>query len=180
VPLAVGAERSTLVWSAFSATTHAERQHDKETGRHEVTGRILATVDVGVTVRDFDLLEALGAVFARQDDFNILQVTWNVDDDNPSWSAVRADAIQAALHKGQDYASALGVSLSHVEHVADTGLLDGSSDGHRVARHKSAALTSGGGYGGEEIDTPSLDPVPQELTAVIEARFRATPTNLST
>ena len=27
--------------------------------------------------------------------------------------------------------------------------------------------------GGEESDTPSLDPVPQELAAIIEARFTA-------
>ncbi len=180
VPLAVGAQGSALAWSAFSATTSAERHHDKETGGYEPTGRVVAAVDVGIAVRDFGLLDAVGAVFAGQEDFNVHQVTWNVDDDNPGWSAVRADAIRAALHKGRDYAAALGVSLSHVEHVADTGLLGGSGDGHRANRFSAAGLQAGGGHGGGDVDTPSLDQVPQELAAVIEARFRATPASRPT
>ncbi len=119
-------------------------------------------------------METLGRVFARHEDFNVRQVTWHVDDDNPGWSAVRAEAIEAALRKGRDYAVALGVSLSRVEHVADTGLLGGSDGGHTAARRAHAVALTAGGRGGEEIDTPSLDPVPQQLTAVIEARLRAT------
>lgn len=52
---------------------------------------------------------------------------WSVDDDNPDWALVRADAISAALFKGQDYASALGGSVVAVEHVADAGLLGGDT-----------------------------------------------------
>jgi len=40
-------------------------------------------------------------------------------------------------------------------------------------------MAAAGGPGGDEVDTPSLDPVPQELTAVIEARFRAMPAVLT-
>jgi uncharacterized protein YggE len=180
VALTIEASRSTLTWSAFSATTHAERDHDKK-GNYELTGRVAATVQVGVNVRDFGLLDALGAAFARHDAFDVRQVNWEVDDDNPGWPAVRADAIQAALRKGRDYAAALGTSLSRVQHVADTGLLGGSGDGPeglvvRRGRRRGAAFAAG--VGGQDVDTPSLDPVPQELTAIIEARFQATPATL--
>jgi uncharacterized protein YggE len=174
VPLTVEAHRSVLTWSAFSATTQAEREHDPKTGRYELTGRVVATVQLGVGVRDFGLLDALGAAFARHEGFDVGQVRWDVDDDNPGWSAVRGDAIQAALRKGRDYATALGVSLSRVEHVADTGLLGGSGDGPQPRHVAQAAFA----FAGQSVDTPSLDPVPQELTAVIEARFQASPAAL--
>jgi uncharacterized protein YggE len=176
--LTVGSERSVLTWSAFSATTHAERAHNNDTGRHELTGRVLATVAVGVAVRDFALLDRLGRVFGHHEGFNVHQVTWQVDDDNPGWSTVRNEAIQAALRKGRDYAAALDVSLVRVEHVADTGLLGGTGASPRAPRRLSAAAAAGGGRGGDDEDTPALDPVPQELSAVIEARFRTTPAAL--
>lgn len=177
VPLTLNTKRSPLSWSAFSATTHAEREHDKETGRHELTARILSTVAVRVVARDFSLLEALGAVFTRHNDFNVHHLTWHVDDDNPGWLAVRGAPIQAVLRKGRDYADARGASLVRVEHVADTGLLGGSGEGNqRLVGRTYGAAAAGGPR--RDVDTPTLDPVPQELTAVIEARFRATPAAL--
>jgi hypothetical protein len=83
---------------------------------------------------------------------------------------VRAAAIRAAIRKGRDYAAALGGSLGRVEHIADAGLLGGSdSTSVKFSSTSSRALISGGDDG----DVPSLDPVPQDLTAVIEARFTA-------
>jgi uncharacterized protein YggE len=171
VPLTVESVRSTLTWSAFSARTQVEREHEPKTGRHEPTGRIIATVSLILALRDFGLLDALGAVIARQDEFHVQRVAWHVADDNPAWSSVRAAAIEAAMGQGRDYAAALGGSLTRIEHIADVGLLGGSAEGRPiVARAASARLMSGGG---DEGDTPSLDPVPQEVTAVIEARFVA-------
>jgi hypothetical protein len=74
-----------------------------------------------------------------------------------------------AIEKGRNYAAALGGSLNRVEHIADVGLLGGESTtlGRQIALSKSAARSVG------EPETPSLDPVPQELTAIIEARFIA-------
>lgn len=82
---------------------------------------------------------------------------------------VRAAAIQAAIRKGSDYATALGGSLRTVEHVADAGLLGGDGAQHRVASPMARAAAAAGG----EPDAPSLDPVPQELVAIIEARLTA-------
>ena len=92
------------------------------------------------------------------------------DWDNPAWPGVRAAAVQAAIAKGRDYAAALGVSLRGVEQIADAGLLGGNTQpgftGHR-------AMARAASRGGEEPDAPSLDPVPQELAAIVEARFTA-------
>jgi uncharacterized protein len=171
VPLDPQSGRDPLTWSAQSVTTHAEREHDEQTGRYELTGRVTATVAVIITVRAFELLDALGAVLAAQESLSVHSVSWGADWDNPAWPAVRAAAIRAAIGKGRDYAAALGGALDRVEHIADAGLLGGSdSASFQFSRASGAALRSGG----DDRDVPSLDPVPQELTAVIEARFTAT------
>ena len=100
---------------------------------------------------------------------------WHVDWDNPAWPQVRAAAIGAAIRKAGDYATALGARLRHVEHIADAGLLGGetapSQPGHI---RKAFAASAGAGQPG----TPALNPVPQELIATIEARFRTTDVSL--
>ena len=164
--------RASLTWSAYSLSTQVEREYNPDRGRPEPTGRVLASVNVSVMARDFRLLEALGGVFAQQEAFYIDGVSWQVDDDNPGWATVRAAAIEAAMRKGRDYARALGTSLTGIEEVADTGLLAGSGSGLPGPRAASRMLASAVG---DDLDAPSLDPVPQELTATIEARFTASP-----
>jgi uncharacterized protein YggE len=174
--LSVETERRPLTWSAQSATTHAEREHNDQTGHYEPTGRVTATVAVLIAVRDFGLLDSLGAVLAARETLSVHEAAWEVDWDNPAWPDVRAAAIQAAIRKGRDYAAALGGSLRSVEHIADVGLLGGGeATQYRSAGGRRAMSASGG----REPDTPSLDPVPQELTATIEARFIATGVSLT-
>lgn len=172
VPLTPDSRRTALTWAAYSAGTEPENDLDKETGRHGPTGRVVAWVSVSVTVRDFDLLDRLGRALASHEAFAMHQVGWEVDQDNPSWPGVRAAAIQDAIGKGHQYAQALGGSLDHLEHLADVGLLDGGGDGRpsRRSMRTPAGAFAAGGMGGE---TPSLDPVPQELIAIIDARFVA-------
>ena len=169
VALDAGTGRHPLTWSAQSATTHAEHAYDERTGRHQPTGRVTAAVAVVITARAFGLLEALGAVLAAHEAVSVHHVDWQVDWDNPAWPDVRAAAIQAAIRKARDYATALGGSLRSVEHVADAGLLGGENPEYRFAGAKIARTLAAGG----EPDAPSLDPVPQELVAIIEARFTA-------
>jgi uncharacterized protein YggE len=171
VPLTVGSERSPLIWSAYSATTEVEHEHDEQTGRYGPTGRIIASVALQLVVRAFDLLHRLGDVLATHEAFSVHHVAWGVDPDNPTWPQVRAAAIRAGIDKGRDYAAALGGSLNRVEHIADVGLLgaDGTTYGPtRFASARSSADSAGG-----LPETPSLDPVPQELIAIIDARFIA-------
>jgi uncharacterized protein len=178
VPLTATTARAALTWSAHSVTTHVEREHDAQTGRLEPTGRVVASVNVNIAVRDFGLLEGLGVVFGQQEGFYVDGVGWYVDDDNPAWAAVRAAAIEAAVQKGRDYARALGSTLTGVEHLADSGLLGGSGPVAPALRVASRVLASAGGPG-EDWEPPSLDPVPQELTAIIEARFSASSATVS-
>jgi uncharacterized protein YggE len=170
VALDAGTVRRPLTWSAQSATTHAGRVYDDKTGRHQLTGQVTAAVAVVITVRAFGLLDALGEVLAAREAVSVHHVDWQVDWDNPAWPDVRAAAIQAAIAKGHDYAAALGGSLRTVEHIADAGLLGGDNAPYGFSGSKMARVAAAGGG---ESDAPSLDPVPQELVAIIEARFTA-------
>jgi uncharacterized protein YggE len=170
VALDAGTGRRPLTWSAQSATTHAERAYDERTGRHQLTGQVTATVAVVITVRAFGLLDALGAVLAAHEAVSVHHVDWQVDWDNPAWPDVRAAAVQAAIRKARDYATALGGTLRSVEHVADAGLLGGDGGQYRFT---AGPMARGAAAAGGEPDAPSLDPVPQELVAIIEARFTA-------
>jgi uncharacterized protein YggE len=170
VPLTVESRNQPLTWSAYSATTESEHEND-EHGRYHLTGRVIASVAVQILVREFGLLDRLSAILARQEALTVHHVAWAVDPDNRSWPRVRADAIQAAIDKGRDYATALGGSLSRVEHIADVGLLGGEAvplGGVAGRSYRENSFNPGG-----LPDTPSLDPVPQELIAVIDARFLA-------
>jgi uncharacterized protein YggE len=169
VPFEAGSQRRPLTWSVYSSGTHDERYHDKQTGRMERTGQVTATVSLQVTVRDLDLLDAVSGVLAAQQSLNVHSVSWHVDWDNPAWPQVRAAAIQAAIGKARDYATALGGTVERVEHVADAGLLGGDAVTAQPMRMHARAMAAGGGGG---PGTPTLNPVPQELIAIIDARFR--------
>ncbi|MBO0822268.1 MAG: SIMPL domain-containing protein [Actinobacteria bacterium] len=162
--------RQPLTWSGRSAGTHPEHRHNPETGQREPTGQVRATVSIAITVRDFGLLDRVGASLAAHEDLSVHAVSWDVDWDNPAWPQVRAAAIQAAIGKGRDYAAALGGSLRSVEHIADAGLLGGTDTPAGFTTVGRAARTASLAA---ESDTPSLDPVPQELTAIIDARLTA-------
>jgi uncharacterized protein YggE len=171
VPFEAGTSRRPLTWSTHSWTTREELYHNQQTMQMEQSGRLTATVAVRVTVRDMDALENLSGVLAAAPGLNVHDVTWQVDWDNPAWPQVRAAAIGAAIGKARDYAAALGGTLQYVEHIADAGLL--SDD--RAPFHISAAFSGGGR---NQTGIPALTPVPQELIATIEARFRTADVSL--
>lgn len=160
--------RAALTWSAQSVQTQQEYAHNKVTGEHGPTGRQQCSVTFQIIVRDFALLEGISAAMTSRDSVEVHSVFWSVDEDNSHWAQVRADAIRAALLKGQDYAAALGGTIVRVDHVADAGLLRGDGDGWGYSGHAVPASAMGSGGG-----NMSLDPVPQVLSATIEARFTA-------
>ena len=115
----------------------------------------------------------MAGLLAAQPDLDVQGVTWHVDWDNPAWPQVRAAAIGAAMGKARDYAAALGAALRQVEHIADAGLLGGDTAAYQTG-HSAAFRATRGGQSG----TPALTPVPQELVATIDARFRTTDVSL--
>jgi uncharacterized protein YggE len=171
VPFDEDAGNRPLTWSAHSWATRQERYQDQETGRVERSGQVTATVALRVTVRDLDLLDGVTAVLSADPALSVHGVMWEVDWDNPAWKKVRAAAISAAVGKAGDYAAALGATVRHIEHVADTGLLSSGTGRPSRALRASAAGAFGGG---DQPGFPALTPVPQELMATIEARFRTT------
>ena len=171
VPFDETTGRRPLTWSAYSSATREESYHDMETGRLERSGQVTAMVALRVTVRDLSTLGDLSGVLAAHPGLNVHGVTWHVDWDNPAWPQVRAAAIGAATRKARDYAAALGAALRKVEHVADAGLLGGDTAPYQPG-HIAKAFAGSAGSG--QPETPALNPVPQELIATIEARFRTT------
>ena len=177
VALDAGTGRRPLTWSAQSVTTYPEHAHDGTTGQYQPTGQVTAAVAVMIGVRAFGLLDALGGILVAREAVTVHEVTWHVDWDNPAWPGVRAAAVQTAIAKGRDYAAALGGSLRGVEHIADAGLLGGSNTQSGFTGHRAMARAAS--RGGEEPDALSLDPVPQELAAIVEARFTAVGVSLT-
>ncbi len=175
VPFDEGAGRRPLTWSAYSSATHEEFYHDQQTGRMQRTGQVIATVALRVTVRDLDRLDDLSGVLAAAPDLHVHGVTWHVDWDNSAWPQVRAAAIGAAIGKARDYAAALGATVRHVEHIADVGLLGGDTAPYQPGGFVTAKAFGGSG---DHPGAPALTPVPQELIATIEARFRTTEVSL--
>ncbi len=168
VVLTAQSSRAPLTWSAQSLRTAED--FEKSSGSYGPTGRHTSSVNLVIAVREFTLLGRVEEVLTTLDAVAVHAIQWSVDDDNPEWGQVRADAIRAALLKGQDYASALGGSVTGVEHVADAGLLGGSDHGQSRRNFAGAVAMSGGG----PPESASLDPVPQVLGATIEARLTAT------
>ncbi len=166
--LTMHSTRAALAWSVQSMQTQPEYAHNKTTGESGPTGRYESTITLQVLVRDFALLERVSAAMTSEDAVRVHSVSWSVDEDNGEWAQVRADAIRAALLKGQDYAAALGGRIIRVDHVADAGLL-GCDSGGWATRTRGVALSAMGSSG----EGVSLDPVPQVLHATIEARFTA-------
>ncbi len=169
----VSTASNPLTWLARSSGTETEQGQDSETSRWGPTGRFAAHVALTVTVRDFDLLDGLGAALAQHETVNLHQVAWLVNEDNPQWPLVRADAIHAAIRQARDYATALGGSLTSIEHLSDVGLLGGTGGETYQNAGRRAAMSAAGQPAGRS-DVPSLDPVPQQITAIIEARFSTT------
>lgn len=160
-----GSPRQALAWAVHSMRT--EDEYDSDKTHAGPTGRQVAISTLRVEVRDFAILaNVLGLVTAR-DEVSLHGVSWEVDEDNPVWSLVRADAIRAALIKGQDYAIALGGQVERVQHVADAGLLGGDAISTPYRQSRAVGLSG-------TAHRTTLDPEPQVVSAVIDARLITT------
>lgn len=171
--LTIDTRRAPLAWSVGHVNTYPVRKLDKETGRSRRTGGVRATASLLVVARDLTLLDRVAQVLAQQARLHIGGIGWGVDDDNPEWRSVRADAIAAAIAKGRDYAVALGGAVRSVQHIADAGLLSADPAGAHMSARASSEAVALASSGSGSPRTPSLDPVPQQLRAVIEARLVA-------
>lgn len=165
-------DKHPLTWATTSVSSHPEFKHDPGQGPMAPTGKTVAGAQMEVRVRDFELLPALQAVLDDHQHLQTYSVGWHVDPDNPAWRLVRTEAIKDAIIRGRDYANALGGELSGIQHLADTGLLAGAD--HSPAPRPLAGRPAGARRpptGGPQ--PPPLDPLPQVVSAIVEARFIA-------
>ncbi|HEY7008214.1 MAG TPA: SIMPL domain-containing protein [Jatrophihabitantaceae bacterium] len=161
-----GDARRALAWLVGSFRTQPERHWDQQLQKYVDTGRVIASAALTVLVRDFALLDAVGNALAGHEHVHLRYVAWTVDYDNPAWEQVRAEAVTAAVAKARHYAGALGGSLVRIDRLADVGLLGSGRPERVMAAAASPDM-------GDDEDGPSLDAVPQELHAGIEASFTA-------
>ena len=157
--------RAPLTYSAQSVGTHDENAQDPRSGIWGPTGRTVATVNLQFVVRDLARLDDLNGELGRHSTLTTHGVGWEVDDDNPAWRECRIEAVRAALDRARDYAAALGGTVVRVEEIADAGLSGGTP---KFAMRAMAAA------GAMESDAaPSLTPVPQLVSATVDARVAA-------
>lgn len=170
VPAGVDTRRAPLTYAVQSFATTDENAPDPHTGAWGLTGRIGATVSLQFTIRDLTRLDAVIAEANRHATVKTHGVGWEVDDDNPAWRECRIDAVQVALDRARDYATALGGTLVRVEQLADAGLSGATPRFFaRSAMHEGvAAISADAGS-----SSPSLTPVPQQVSAAVEARVAA-------
>lgn len=166
-------DKHPMTWATTSVSSHPEFNHDPGIGPPGRTGRTVATVQLEVQVRDFELLPALQAVLDDHRHLETYSVGWHVDPDNPVWRLVRTDAIKDAVIRGRDYANALGGELTGIQHLADTGLLAGADRSPGPIRFAARSAGAGRPAASAAPQPPPLDPLPQVVSAVVEARFVA-------
>lgn len=174
-PLSATNGRHPLTWSAGSLSTYRSHDYDERTGQPAQGSLTTASLDLSVTARDLALVPPLGDLFAQHGEVELHQVVWAVDEDNAAWLEVRRAAVQAAIAKARHYATSLGASVERIDQLADEGLLAGgvvNGRGGWAAVTMDAALSRGG------PQSPALDPVPQRLTAGVDAQFVTSPVTL--
>jgi hypothetical protein len=164
--LTVASVEAPLTWATRTFTAQHEEGRDERKARRDDGWRV--HVPITVTVRELSLLDGIATALSSLADVDVWNVRWQVDARNPAWPVVRAAAIEDAIEKARDYAAALGGEVLALVHVADEGLL-GGQEGHGRA---SGRVYSASGVA-EADGGPALDPAPQEIAAVIEARFEA-------
>jgi uncharacterized protein YggE len=128
----------------------------------------IAARHVVITGRDNERAGAVMRAFAELTDtvdgIELHGPSWRLDNDNPAYGEVQADAVGEALARARRYAVTLGGRLGTLIELADTGLLDGG----RVM-HEQAAFRGGGS--GEGFETMDFTPVPVQISATVDARW---------
>jgi len=130
----------------------------------------IAARHVVVTGRDNERAGAVMRAFAELTDtvdgIELHGPSWRLDNDNPAYGEVQADAVGEALARARRYAVTLGGRLGTLIELADTGLLDG-----RPVRHESVSLGLMAGGSGEGFETMDFTPVPVQISATVDARW---------
>jgi uncharacterized protein len=130
----------------------------------------IAARHVVVTGRDNEragpVMRAFAELTDTVDGIELHGPSWRLDNDNPAYGEVQADAVGEALARARRYAVTLGGRLGTLIELADTGLLDGGP-----VRHESVSLGLMAGGSGEGFETMDFTPVPVQISATVDARW---------
>lgn len=136
-----------------------------------------ASVRRTVVLHDFSPLGDLLAQLAVIDLAAVTGPTWTLRPASEVTRDVRVAAVRDAVHRAQEYAEALGCSLTELVDLADVGLM--TSPEARAMAVSGVAATAFRGAPVPETFSFDVTPTRQVVEASVEARFRATPPDLS-
>jgi uncharacterized protein YggE len=139
--------------------------------RERVTG-YLAGVHVTVTVVEFTVLGDLLLRLADRDMVSLAGPFWALRPDSEVHRQARTEAVRDARRRAEDYAAAAGSRLTGLVAIADTGM----SMAERTPLSFAAPAMFGTAARDSVADelTFTVEPVPQTVSASIEARFTLT------
>jgi uncharacterized protein len=140
--------------------------------REKISGYV-ARAGFTVTVRDFAILGELVTGLADADLVTVTGPDWRLRPDSPVYRAARLAAAQDATRRAGEYAEAFGGRLSGLVEAADTGLMAAQPQrppfaAGRVMRAQAMAA------GADDGPTFDFEPVQQNVTAQVEARYTMT------
>jgi len=136
--------------------------------RERVSG-YLAGATVTVTVVDFAVLGDLVLRLADRELVSLTGPFWELRPDSDAYRRARTEAVRDARRRAEEYATAAGARLTGLVEIADTGLSPHESFPAPAAMFSRAAHDSVA----DEISF-DVEPVPQTVSASVEARFTAT------
>jgi uncharacterized protein YggE len=127
--------------------------------------RRMTVVEVGELVVIGELLAELAGAGA-----DVAGPAWQLDPENPAFSAARRAAAEDARRRADDYAAALRVTAAEVAWVAEPGLRLAGEAGHPgMLSRADLAMPTGASPTEELID---VSPAEMTVTAHVEVAFR--------
>lgn len=135
------------------------------------------TVRRTVLLHDFTGLGDLLVQLASIELANVVGPWWSLRPDSPAHREVRVAAVHDAVRRAREYAEALGATLIGLVEVADAAL----SSEAATSLPPSVPVAAQAFRGAAAPETFSFDitPTRQLLRATVEARFRASPPDLT-
>ena len=126
-----------------------------------------------VTVTDFSALGGLMFRLAEQEQASVSGPWWELRPGSPVHADARRAAIAEAIGRAREYADALGARVTALLDLADSGMTD------RPMMTRAAFGMTGPAADGTPLEL-ELNPQPQTVHAVVEARFAISPPSLAT
>ena len=126
-------------------------------------GEPVASVQTRLTVGRLDAVGDLVVALGRLDDVEVSGPVWRLRPDSPAVERARLQAVQDAVHRARQYATAFGAQLTALLEVRDAGLGGGGS---RVA----AGMAPMARFESTDIQL-DLTPAHQEVHGAVEVRF---------